>query len=234
MENKLKILIVEDEERIAYFMNSVFTANGYDTITVKNGSEARSLISSHCPDLVILDLGLPDMDGIEIIRFVRTWSNVPIIVVSARAHERDKVEALDAGADDYVTKPFGTNELLARVRTSLRHVTSANSSNLALNGRFEAQGLVIDFSARRVFLNGTAIHVTNNEYKILSVLALNAGKVLTYDYLLKELWGPAAFGNNQALRVHMANIRHKIEKDPADPQYILTELGVGYRMIEGD
>ena len=193
------------------------------------------MISSHCPDLIILDLGLPDMDGQEIIRAVRSWTQMPIVVVSARTHERDKVEALDAGADDYVTKPFGTNELLARIRTALRHTRSrTQGGGPEAGGRFTAGDLAIDYDRRQVFKDGAEVHLTQNEYRILSLLSANAGKVITYDFILKELWGPAARGDNQSLRVHMANLRRKLEKNPAEPQYIFTEVGVGYRMIEGD
>ena len=235
MELKQKILIVEDEQRIANFIGAVLTANQYDVVFAANGREACSMISSHCPDLIILDLGLPDMDGLEIIRSVRTWTQLPIVVVSARTHERDKVEALDAGADDYITKPFGTNELLARIRTALRHTRSRASGDLsAAKSIFTAGELTVDYNKRQVQINGENIHLTQNEFRVVSLLSANAGKVLTYDFILKELWGPAARGNNQALRVHMANIRRKLEKNPAEPQYIFTEVGVGYRMVEGD
>lgn len=235
MELKQKILIVEDEQRIANFMKTVLIANQYDVISTANGREACSMISSHCPDLIILDMGLPDMDGMDIIRSVRAWTQMPIVVVSARTHERDKVAALDAGADDYVTKPFGTHELLARIRTALRHTRSRGVQDSAsANGLFTAGGLSIDYDKRLVQKNGVGIHLTQNEYRILSLLSANAGKVLTYDFILKELWGPESRGDNQALRVHMANLRRKLEENPAEPHYIFTEVGVGYRMIEGD
>ena len=180
-------------------------------------------------------MGLPDMDGLEIIQSVRAWTQMPIVVVSARSHERDKVEALDAGADDYVTKPFGTHELLARIRTALRHTRSRGQSD-AQEQRdiFTVDGLTIDYEKRQVEKDGVNIHLTQNEFRILSLLSANAGKVLTYDFILKELWGPGSRGDNQALRVHMANLRRKLEENPAEPRYIYTEVGVGYRMIEGD
>ena len=235
MEAKQKILVVEDEERIANFIRTVLVANGYDVLQTVSGRAARSMISSHCPDLVLLDLGLPDMDGVEIIRFVREWSQLPIIVVSARMYERDKIIALDAGADDYITKPFGTGELLARIRTALRHVRSrADSSLVSGQGVFRAGNLTIDYNKHHCLVGGENAHLTQNEFKIVSLLGKNAGKVLTYDAILKELWGPAAKGNNQVLRVHMANIRRKIEENPAEPKYIFTEVGVGYRMAEED
>ena len=235
MELKHKILIVEDERRIANFMSTVLTANQYDTVLASCGREAQSMISSHCPDLIILDMGLPDVDGMEIIRSVRSWTQLPIVVVSARTHERDKVEALDAGADDYITKPFSTNELLARIRTALRHTRSRAAGDVsAVSSVFSAGDLSIDYNKRQVQVAGESVHLTQNEFRIVSLLSANAGKVLTYDFILKELWGPAAKGDNQALRVHMANIRRKLEKNPAEPQYIFTEVGVGYRMTEGD
>ena len=235
METKQKILVVEDEERIANFMRAVLLANGYEVLQAVNGRAARTMISSHCPDLVLLDLGLPDMDGVEIIRFVREWSQLPIIVVSARMYEKDKILALDAGADDYITKPFGTGELLARIRTALRHVRGrANSLLVSEQGIFTARGLTIDYNKHQVLVDGENVRLTQNEFKIVSLLGLHAGKVLTYDFILKNLWGPAANGSNQLLRVHMANIRRKIEKNPAEPEYIFTELGVGYRMVEED
>lgn len=235
MENKQKILVIEDEKGISNFIKAILTSNDYDTLTAFSGSEAYSMISSHCPDLIILDLGLPDMDGLNIIHSVREWTQMPIVVVSARMRESDKVAALDAGADDYITKPFGTSELLARIRTALRHTRSgAGSSTLIQNGLFTVKNLTIDYNKRHVLINGENAHLTQNEFRIVSLLANHAGKVLTYDFILKELWGPAARGNNQVLRVHMANIRRKIEEKPAEPQYILTEVGVGYRMIEGE
>ena len=234
MEIRQKILIVEDEYRISNFISAILQANGYEAVTAASGREAQSMLSSHCPDLVILDLGLPDMDGLEIIRAARAWTQLPIIVVSARSHERDKVDALDAGADDYLTKPFGTGELLARIRTALRHTRSGAAGSVAADGIFIAGALTIDYNKHWVLVNGENARLTQNEYKIVSLLGLHAGKVLTYDFILKALWGPAAAGNNQVLRVHMANIRRKIEKNPAEPEYIFTEVGVGYRMVEAD
>lgn len=235
MEIKQRILVVEDEARIANFIRAILQANGYETITAATGREARSMISSHCPDLIILDLGLPDIDGLDIIRSVREWTQLPILVVSARTHERDKVDALDAGADDYIVKPFGTGELLARIRTALRHARSgASSEAVSGTGLFTAGSLTIDYNKHQVLVDGENVHLTQNEYRIVSLLGIHAGKVLTYDFILKELWGPGVSDNNQVLRVHMANIRRKIEKSPAEPEYIFTEVGVGYRMVEGD
>lgn len=232
MQIRSKILIIEDEPRISNFMTAVLSANGYDVITAYTGKEGCSMISSHCPDLVILDLGLPDMDGIEVIHSVRSWTSLPIIVVSARMHERDKVQVLDAEADDYVTKPFGTAELLARIRTALRHTHSSSGGSISPGGIFRVGELCVDYNKHWVLVKDENVHLTQNEFKIVGLLAKNAGKVLTYDAILKELWGPAARGNNQVLRVHMANIRRKIEENPAEPRYIFTEVGVGYRMAE--
>ena len=235
MNIKDKVLVVEDEKSISGFIRAILTSNGYDVIIARSGSEAFSMISSHCPDIVVLDLGLPDMDGMDIIESVRQWTQLPIIVVSARTHERDKVAALDKGADDYITKPFGAAELLARVRVAIRH-TRAGLANetLASSGKFTAGDLAIDYDKHQVLICGENAHLTQNEYKIVALLGKCSGKVLTYDFIMKELWGPQSKGSNQILRVNMANIRRKIEKNPAEPQYIFTEVGVGYRMLEGD
>ena len=191
------------------------------------------MISSHCPDLIILDLGLPDMDGLEILRSLRSWSSLPVVVVSARSHERDKVAALDLGADDYLTKPFGTEELLARVRTAIRHTrTTSGNDEIARNGTYTVGDLMIDYNKHQVLVRGENVHLTLSEFRIVALLGKYAGKVLTYDFIIKELWGPRASGDNQILRVNMANIRRKIEKNPAEPEYLFTEMGVGYRMAE--
>lgn len=232
---KEKILIIEDEQIIRNFMQAILSAKGYDVLLARSGAMADTMIASHCPDLIILDLGLPDTDGMNILMKVREWSKVPVIVVSARSHESDKVAALDAGADDYLTKPFGTEELLARIRTAIRHTrTPAGSDMVANSGVFRAGKLTIDYGKRRAFLDGRDVGLTQNEYKLVALLGLHAGKVLTYDYLIRELWGPSARSDNQILRVNMANIRRKIEQNPAQPAYIFTEVGVGYRMIEAD
>ena len=235
MTIKDKILVIEDEQNISNFISAILTANGYDVLVARNGTIAETMIASHCPDIIILDLGLPDMDGMQILRRVRAWSKIPIVVVSARSHEQDKVAALDAGADDYLTKPFGTEELLARIRAAVRHTrTPIGSESVANTGIFKAGDLTIDYAKHRVFVAGRDAMLTQNEYKLVSLLGLHAGKVLTYDYLIRELWGPSANSDNQILRVNMANIRRKIERNPAQPVYIFTEVGVGYRMIEGD
>lgn len=233
MKIRDRIMIVEDEKSIAGFIKAILSTNDYDAMVVQTGSEAVSMISSHCPDLVILDLGLPDMDGMEIISGVRSWSNLPIIVVSARGNEQDKVSALELGADDYITKPFGAAELLARIRVALRHTRSISTS-AANGGRFVSGALTVDYDKHQVLISGENARLTQNEFRIVALLSRYAGKVLTYDYIMKELWGPQNGGGNQILRVNMANIRRKIEKNPAEPQFIFTEVGVGYRMAESD
>lgn len=235
MSNKYLIVIVEDEYNISSFVSAVLQANGFDTMVARNGAEAIILITSHCPDLVLLDLGLPDMDGQGIIENVRGWSNVPIIVVSARTRERDKVKALESGADDYITKPFGTSELLARIRTALRHVQLREGEQAQRQtGVFHMGDLEVDYDKRRVYVNGEDAHLTQNEYKIVALLSKYSGRVLTYDSIIKHIWGPNAKQGNQILRVNMANIRRKIEPSTAEPRYIMTEMGVGYRMAEGE
>lgn len=235
MEIKDRILVVEDDKRIGNFFRTVLEANHYDVIMAQTGAEAYSLITSQCPDVVLLDLGLPDMDGMKILKSVREWSTMPVIVVSARTHERDKVEALDLGADDYITKPFGTSELLARIRTAIRHTrTACFNQNGAASGLFVSGDLTIDHDKHRVYKEGKDVGLTQNEYKIVSLLGKYAGKVMTYDYIIKEIWGPNMKSDNRILRVNMANIRRKIEKNPAEPQYIFTEVGVGYRIVEPD
>ena len=233
MKLKDKVLVVEDEQNISNFISTVLTANDFDVLVAQTGAEAVSMITSHCPDLIILDLGLPDMDGMNILKEVRSWSSLPIIVVSARTHEHDKVMALDLGADDYIEKPFGTSELLARIRTALRHTrTDGTSDGLAMTGEYHVGDLCIDYNKHRVFLAGEDTHLTPNEYKIVALLGRHAGQVLTYKSMMKELWGPGVGGDNKLLRVHMANIRRKIEPNPVEPQYIFTEVGVGYRMAD--
>lgn len=222
---------MEDEEAISNFISTTLKANSYHTLSAYTGKEALSMIPSHCPEVILLDLGLPDMDGIDILKKIRQWSGIPIIIVSARGNEQEKVEALDLGADDYITKPFGTSELLARIRTALRH-NAKSGANVGADEKFAVQDLSIDFAKRLVVVSGKDVHLTQIEFKIVSLLAKSAGRVLTYDHIIAELWGPYAIKDNQILRVNMANIRRKLEKNPAEPQYIHTEVGVGYRMAE--
>lgn len=235
MNIKEKVLIIEDEKSIAQFIAAVLGGQGYETIQARTGKEALSMLSSHCPDVVILDLGLPDLDGMDVLRQLRSWSSLPVVVVSARSHERDKVAALDAGADDYLTKPFGTDELLARVRTAIRHTrTASGNGEIAQKGTYTVGELVIDYNKHQVLVRGENVKLTLSEWRLAALLGKHAGKVLTYDFLMKELWGPRAGGSNQILRVNMANIRRKIERNPAEPEYFFTEVGVGYRMAESE
>ena len=235
MDIKDRVLVVEDDKSIRNFFRTILEANNYDVIMADTGAEAYSMITSQCPDVVILDLGLPDMDGIKILKSVREWSSMPIIVVSARTHERDKVEALDLGADDYITKPFGTSELLARIRNAIRHVRASYLTPEGMQtGIFRSGGMVIDYDKHRVYIDGADANLTQNEYKLVSLLGRYAGKMLTYDFIIKEIWGPNMKTDNRILRVNMANIRRKIEKNPAQPRYIFTEVGVGYRIVDPD
>ncbi|MBO6092718.1 MAG: response regulator transcription factor [Oscillospiraceae bacterium] len=227
-----KILIVEDERSISGFIKTVLVSNGYEVVLAHSGTEAFSMVSSHCPDLVVLDLGLPDIDGMDIIEAIREWTQLPIIVVSARTLEKDKVEALDKGADDYITKPFSAAELLARVRVAIRHTRA--SAIMSGSQKYVSGDLTVDYDKHMVTVKGENCHLTQNEYKIVALLSRCAGKVLTYDFIMKELWGPQSRGSNQILRVNMANIRRKIETNPATPKYIFTEVGVGYRMVEAE
>ena len=228
---KSKILIVEDDTAICSLIRTTLDTQDYQYHTARNGAEAMIEAVSYNPDVVILDLGLPDMDGVDIIRKIRTWSSIPIIVVSARMGDRDKVEALDAGADDYLTKPFSIDEFLARLRVALRrsHTDGGKEkeSSVYLNG-----DLKIDYSAGCVYLQDTEVHLTPIEYKLLCLLAQNTGKVLTHNYILKEVWGNVQASDVPSLRVFMATLRKKIEKSPSSPQYIQTHIGVGYRMIK--
>lgn len=226
MTSKTKLLLVEDDKHIIQFIRTVLEGNDYRVTDALLGQEALSLTASLCPDVILLDLGLPDIDGCDVIRQIRSFSQVPIIVISARSQEQDKVYALDLGADDYMTKPFGTNELMARIRTALRR-----SRVIAPDHVYRAMNLEINFARRQIFLSGKDIHLTQIEYQLLTLLAENSGKVLTYRYLMRTIWGPYTNDNNQILRVNMANIRRKIEQNPTSPEYLFTEIGVGYRLL---
>ena len=230
-----KIMIIEDDPGICAFLKATLSAEGYDAIIATSGVGALELIASHCPDCILLDLGLPDMDGNHIIKSVRGWTPTPIIIISARSMETDKAQALDLGADDYITKPFGTIELLARIRTALRHTqTTSENGEIALRGQYHVGALTIDYRKHRVYMGGKDVHLTPNEFKIVGLLGKHAGRVLTYRAMLRELWGPSASTDNKILRVHMASIRRKIEPNPTEPRYIFTEVGVGYRMADED
>ncbi len=226
---KPKILIVEDDPTISNLIRTTLDTQNYQYHTARTGSSAILDAVSYTPDVIILDLGLPDMDGVDIIKKVRGWSNLPIIVVSARSEDQDKVDALDAGADDYLTKPFSVDEFLARVRVALRRsYTEASAEECSI---YENGELKIDYAAGCVYVQGVEIHLTPMEYKLLCLLAKNTGKVLTHNYILKEIWGSALESDTPSLRVFMATLRKKIEKNPSSPQYIQTHVGVGYRMI---
>lgn len=230
-----KIIIVEDDPGISKYLQAALRGHDYEPMLASDGKTALEMIASHCPDLLLLDLGLPDMDGSEIIRSVRSWSRMPIIVISARSAELDKAAALDMGADDYLTKPFGTVELLARIRTALRHTRKACGGEELREGQYIVGDLVIDYNKHRAYLGGEDAGLTPSEFKILALLGRYAGRVLTYQQMLRELWGPAANPrDNKLLRVHMANLRRKLEKNPEEPRYLFTEVGVGYRLAEGE
>ena len=229
MNSMTTILLVEDDERIRSYIKTILSTSDYSVLETGNARTALAMIASHSPDLILLDLGLPDGDGAELICSVREWSQVPIIVVSARGYERDKVTALDNGADDYITKPFGTDELLARIRAALRHGKVRTGS---VEKVYSGKGLRVDAERRLVSVDDKLIHLTQTEYRIVLLLCRHSGKVLTYDFMIREVWGPFSGCDTQILRVNMANIRRKLEKDPAMPEYITTEIGVGYRMTE--
>jgi two-component system KDP operon response regulator KdpE len=221
------VLVVEDEPQMRKFIRASLTSHGYRIVEAETAHEAVRLITSHNPQLVLMDLGLPDGDGIQLTKQLREWSRVPIIVISARGREDDKVAALDAGADDYLTKPFGVNELLARMRVAQRH---AQGSGTVPEQLFELGELRLDLSRREVTLSGLPLHLTPIEYKLLVLLAQHAGKVLTHRQILKEVWGPSHVSQTHYVRVQMAELRKKIERDPSRPKLLVTEPGVGYRL----
>lgn len=222
------ILVIEDEPPLQRFLRVTLEAQDFKVIEAATGEQGLRHASTSVPDLIILDLGLPDMDGVEVTKKLREWSAVPIIVVSARGKEQDKVVALDSGADDYLTKPFAVGELLARVRVALRHVAAANPET----GEpvFETGSLRVDLARREVSLAGQAVHLTPNEFKLLAVLIKNAGRVMTHRQLLREVWGPGSGEETHYLRVYMNQLRQKLEPEPARPRHLLTEAGVGYRL----
>lgn len=231
--NNLLILIVEDDAPVRNLIATTLKTHGYDYMTAANGEGAVMQASSHNPDIVLLDLGLPDIDGVDVIRKIRTWSEMPIIVISARTEDKDKIDALDAGADDYLTKPFSVEELLARLRATKRRLCSIPSSNRA-ESVFVNGNLKIDYAAGCACLNGEELHLTPIEYKLLCLLSKNVGKVLTHTFITQKIWGAAWESNIASLRVFMATLRKKIEPSAASPQYIQTHIGIGYRMIRID
>lgn len=222
------VLVVEDEPEMRKFIRATLTSRGYRLLEAERAAEGVQLLTSHNPDLVLLDLGLPDGDGIDLTRQLRGWSRVPVIVISARGREDDKVAALDAGADDYLTKPFGVNELLARMRVALRHAEATRGGPQVQ--AYEFGDLKIDLVRREVFRGDEELHLTPTEYKLLVLFAQHAGKVLTHRQILKEVWGPAYAAQTHYVRVHMAELRKKIEANPSRPKLLITEPGVGYRL----
>jgi len=223
------IVLIEDEPQIRRFLRTTLGGQGYRLFEVANGSDALIEVAQRQPDVVILDLGLPDIDGIDVIRRLREWSATPIIVLSARGQERDKVAALDAGADDYVAKPFSAGELLARIRVALRH--TAGASHEGSEATFKVGELEVDLLRRHVSMRGGEVKLTPIEYKLLTTLVRHAGKVVTHQQLLREVWGPSHDDQSHYVRVYMAHLRHKLEAEPARPRYLLTEPGVGYRLV---
>ncbi len=221
------VLVIEDEPQIRKFLRASLDAQGFSVEQAESGEQGLVMAANRRPEAIVLDLGLPDLDGVEVIRRLREWSRVPIIVLSARAQEDDKIRALDAGADDYVVKPFAVGELLARLRVALRHAATADGTGAPAS--IEAGELKIDLGARRISVSGKEVHLTPTEYRLLAELAKHAGKVLTQRYLLKEVWGPGYVERPHYLRIYMANLRRKLEADPAQPRRLLTETGVGYR-----
>lgn len=232
MKPKISIVLIEDETNISNFISTTLTAQGYMLTCTSTGKEGLSAIKKLSPQLILLDLGLPDIDGNSIISQVRAFSPLPIIVISARLRESDKVIALDLGADDYITKPFGTKELVARIRTALRHSNTNFPALLNADSTYQSKDLTINLDKHQVLLDGKTVHLTPIEFKILSILVMHVGRVVTYDKLLTQIWGPYTDDSNRILRVNMANIRRKLERNPADPQYIFTELGIGYRLSD--
>jgi two-component system, OmpR family, KDP operon response regulator KdpE len=222
------ILLIEDDAQIRRFLRASLVTQGYDLLEAETGKEGLALAASRVPDVVLLDLGLPDMEGLEVIRQLRAWSGVPIIVLSARGQERDKVANLDAGADDYLTKPFGVGELLARMRVALRKSLPAEENQP--EPAYALGTIKVDFGRRLVFRGQEEVHLTPIEYKLLAVLIKHRGKVVTHRQLLKEVWGPSYTEQNPYLRIFILNLRRKLETDPTRPQYLLTEPGVGYRL----
>lgn len=222
------ILLIEDDPQMRRFLRVTLQSHGYRLVEAVNGLEGLRDASTRSPDVILLDLGLPDMDGLEVVQRLREWSRIPVIVLSAREQERDKIRALDGGADDYLTKPFGAGELLARIRVALRH----RAGQYGEKGEpvFILDNLRVDLAARRVFLNETEVHLTPIEFRLLAVLVKNAGKVVTHSHLLKKVWGPPHMNQTQYLRVYMGQLRHKLEADPARPRFFLNEPGVGYRL----
>ncbi len=234
MSNKPLILVVEDDAAVRNLMAVTLETRDYRYHLAPNGAEALIEATTHQPDVMLLDLGLPDMDGVEIIRKVRSWSSMPIIVISARSEDADKVEALDAGADDYLTKPFSVDEMLARLRVALRRINSDPPAAVRENTLYENGSLRIDYAAGCAYIGESEIHLTPIEYKLLCLLARNTGKVLTHNYILKEIWGSYSASDGGSLRVFMAMLRKKLQAGEDAQPYIQTHIGIGYRMLRQD
>lgn len=230
--NKYMILVVEDDPSVKSLITTTLQMHEYRYITASGGNAAIMQTTSHRPDIILLDLGLPDMDGVDVIKKVRTWSNVPIIVISARSEDTDKIDALDAGADDYLTKPFSVEELLARLRVTQRRLAIMQNENKTDESVFTNGALRIDYAAGCAYMNGEELHLTPIEYKLLCLLAHNIGKVLTHTYITQKIWGNSMESDIASLRVFMATLRKKLESNPNSPQYIQTHIGVGYRMMK--
>lgn len=222
------IVVIEDDPQIRRFLRAGLASHDFDVHEAETGKQGLASAANRKPDLVILDLGLPDMDGVDVVRQLREWTTLPVIVLSARVMEGDKIAALDAGADDYLTKPFSMGELLARIRVALRHAGSAVEQDQ--DGVFVVGGLEVDLPHRRVRVDGREVHLTPIEYRLLVALVRQSGKVLTHRQLLKDVWGPSHVEHHHYLRIYMSGLRHKLEQDPARPRYLLTESGVGYRL----
>lgn len=232
--DKTTVLVIEDEAPIRCFLRAYLESQDFRLVEAETGEEGLGLAASHQPALILLDLGLPGMDGLEVIRRIRGWTSTPILVLSARGKEQDKIDALDAGADDYLIKPFGVGELSARMRVALRHAAGAGAPGPAPDPVFRCGELAVDLAARRVRLAGQEVHLTPIEFKLLAYLVRHAGKVVTHRQLLKEVWGSARDDQSHYPRIYVHQLRHKIEPDPARPRFLRTETGIGYRLEEGD
>ena len=227
MDFRYKALLIEDEVSMSYYTEKILEINGFDVICANNARDAELMARSHCPDVILLDLGLPDSDRMSVLSDVRSWSHLPVIVISARADDHAKISALENGADDYIVKPFVRQELIARINVALRH--HGNDADRGCDN-VVIGGLTVDFTRHRVLVDGSDAELTQSEFRIVALLAQYAGMVITYDEMMVRLWGPNSTGGNQILRVNMTNIRRKLERDPSHPRYIFTENGVGYRM----
>ncbi len=232
--NKPLILVIEDDTPVKNLIATTLKAHDYRYLAARNGAEAILEASSHNPDIVLLDLGLPDIDGVEVIEKIRTWSNMPILVISARSEDTDKIDALDAGADDYLTKPFSVEELLVRIRVIQRRLAMIQTELPSENSVFTNGQIRVDYAAGCAYLNEEELHLTPSEYKLLCLLSRNVGKVLTHTFITQSIWGSSRDNDTASLRVFMATLRKKIEKEPNSPQYIQTNIGVGYRMMKVD